>query len=53
MLASIEHAEAYPEAATNLRVGLRHKHGAAVRAPPAGDAFRCSERIEPIAGGVS
>ena len=53
MLASIEHAEAYPEAATNLRVGLPHKHGAAVRAPPAGDAFRCSERIEPIAGGVS
>src|SRR5882724_3201675 len=39
MLASIEHAEAYPEAATNLRVGLRHKHGAAVGAPPAGNAF--------------
>src|SRR5215510_11511338 len=35
MLASIEHAEAYPEAAPNLRVGLRHKHGAAVGAPPA------------------
>ena len=46
MLASIEHAEAYPEAATNLRVGLRYKHRAAVGAPPAGDAFRCGERIE-------
>src|SRR4029077_6393159 len=46
MLASIEHAEASPEAATNLRVGFRHKHGAAVGAPPAGDAFRCGERIE-------
>src|SRR3984893_7131404 len=46
MLASIEHAEAYPEAATNPRVGLRHKHGAAVGAPPAGDPFRCGERIE-------
>jgi hypothetical protein len=46
MLASVEHAEAYPEAAPNLRVGFRHKHGAAVGAPPAGDAFRCGERIE-------
>jgi len=46
MLASIEHAEAYPEAASNLRVGFRHKHRAAVGAPPAGDAFRCGERIE-------
>jgi hypothetical protein len=27
MLASIEHAEAYPEAPANLRVGFRHKHG--------------------------
>src|SRR5207342_3102712 len=46
MLASVEHAEAYPEAATDLRVGFRHKNGAAVRAPPTGDAFRCGERIE-------
>src|SRR3984893_10939056 len=46
MVASIEHAEAYPEAAANLRVGLRHKHGTVVGPPPAGDAFRCGERIE-------
>src|SRR5260221_3231625 len=46
MLGSVEHAEAYPEAATNPRLGLRHKHRAAVWAPPAGDAFRCGERIE-------
>src|SRR4051812_5320538 len=46
MLASIEHAETYPEAATNLRVALRHQHGAVVRTPPAGDAFRRGERIE-------
>ena len=46
MLASIEHAEAYPEAAANPRIGLRHKHGAAVGTPPVGDAFRSGERIE-------
>src|SRR5207253_10442890 len=46
MLASIEHAEAYPEAATNLGVTFRHKHGAAVGAPPAGDSLGCCERIE-------
>lgn len=46
MLASIEHAEAYPEAATNLGVSLGHKYGAAVGAPPAGDAFRCDECVE-------
>src|SRR5271156_1150746 len=46
MLASIEHAEAYLEAATDLRVGHRHKHRAAAGAPPAGDAFRRGERIE-------
>src|SRR5882757_6988925 len=46
MLAAIEHAEAYPKAATNLGVSLRHKHGAAVGAPPAGDSLACGERIE-------
>jgi hypothetical protein len=46
MLASIEHAKAYPEAATNLGVSLGHKYGAAVGAPPAGDAFRCDECVE-------
>src|SRR6188768_3198829 len=39
MLATIEHAKAYPEAATNAEVRLRHKHGAAVGAPPAGDSL--------------
>ena len=46
MLATIEHAEAYPEAATNAEVSLRHKHGAAVGAPPAGDSLGRGERIE-------
>src|SRR5215470_1517270 len=34
VLASVEHAEAHSEAATNLRVGLRHKHGAVAVRPP-------------------
>src|SRR5262245_28900800 len=46
MLASIEHAEAHPEAAADLRVRLRHKHGAAIGSPPAGDALGCRECIE-------
>jgi hypothetical protein len=46
MLASVKHAEANPKAAANPRIGLRHKHGAAVGTPPVGDAFRCDERIE-------
>src|SRR5215203_4912564 len=37
MLAAIEHAEADPEAATDLGVNLRDQHGAAVGAPPVGD----------------
>src|SRR5262245_45484092 len=46
MLASIEHAEAHSEAATNLRDRLRHKHGPIVGAKPAGDSLGCAERIE-------
>ena len=46
MLASIEHSEAYPEAAANSRIALRGQHGALVGTPPAGHAFRRGERIE-------
>src|SRR5258708_36321735 len=46
MLAAVEHAEADPEAAADPRLGLRHEHGAAVGAPPAGDAVRRGERVE-------
>src|SRR5438132_13745598 len=38
VFASIEHAEAHPKAATNLRVSLRDNHGATVAPPPAGEA---------------
>src|SRR5262249_26281640 len=46
VLAAIEHTEAYPEAAANLRVDLRREHGTGIRSPPIRDAFNCSEGVE-------
>src|SRR5260370_5889453 len=46
VLAAVERAEADPEAAADAYVGLGQQHGAGIRAPPAGDAVGCRERVE-------
>src|SRR5262245_16312385 len=46
VLAAIEHTEADPEAAPDLRVDLRREHGTGIRSPPVGDAFDCREGVE-------